>query len=336
MLNFSSFQEYVRDHIKEYLPSEFADAKVTLNTVNKNNGIELHAINIHCKDANVLPNIYLDGFYETYSESGMEIEVVMEQVAKMELEHVDPPEEFAEVAKNFQDTDYIKEHVVIAIVNAEKNKEKLLDIPHKMKEDLAIIYKVYLGGDSDGIGTITIRNEHMSQWDITLDELHECAMENSKVLMPVKVQDMGSLLGEMMGGFVDEVPVVAEDKMMYVISNEQKVNGAASIIYSDALEQISEKLGTDLYILPSSIHETIAISSEFGTPEELAQMVHEVNATQVSEEEQLSDHVYKFDAKTKTLSLADVSVQDLNLKVSEDITPYETVNPEVSKPRHHR
>ena len=164
------------------------------------------------------------------------------------------------------------------------------------------------------------------------------SMENSKTIMPAKVQDMGSVLAEMMGGMPEDMmPMVAEDKMMYVISNEQKVNGAASIIYSDALEKLSEKLGTDLYILPSSIHETIAISANFGTPEELAQMVREVNATQVSQEEQLSDHVYKYDAKTKTLSLADVEGlnQDIT-KVSEDKQAYDAVNTEVSRPRHHR
>ena len=70
---------------------------------------------------------------------------------------------------------------------------------------------------------------------------------------------------------------------------------------------------------------------------ELAQMVREVNATQVSQEEQLSDHVYKYDAKTKTLSLADVEglSQDIS-KVSEDKQTYDAVNTEVSRPRHHR
>ena len=252
MLDFESFQQYVKDNIKDFLPSEFADAEVNLQTVNKNNGKQLHGITIRTGENPVCPNIYLDQFYENYKEQGMDIDVVMERVAQLELEHMNPSEDFSSIAEKFKDVEFIKSHVVVAIVNAEKNAEMLQNTPHKLTEDLAIIYKVYLGGGSDGIGTITIKDEHMKQWDISLDELHACAMENSKTIMPVKVQDMGSVLAEMMGGMPEDMmPMVAEDKMMYVISNEQKVNGAASIIYSDALEKLSEKLGTDLYILPS-------------------------------------------------------------------------------------
>ena len=77
--------------------------------------------------------------------------------------------------------------------------------------------------------------------------------------------------------------------------------------------------------------------SEKSGVSELAQMVREVNATQVSPQEQLSDHVYRYDAKAKTLSLADVSARDLDMSmVSEEKTKYETVNAEAPKPRRHR
>lgn len=338
MFDFDAFQKYVKDHIKEYLPDEFADAEVSLHTVNKNNGKQLHGITIHTKDNPVSPNIYLDQFYENYMEQGMDIDVVIERVAQLELEHMNPSEEFTGIVEKFKNIDFVKSHVVMTVINAEKNAEMLKDTPHKLTEDLAIIYKLYLGRDADGIGTITVKNEHLNQWRITLDELHACAMENSEKLMPVKIQDMGSVMSNMLGDDFDLMSAVDEDRMMYVITNEQMVNGAASIIYSDALERLSDKIGTDLYVLPSSVHEIIAISTNFGTPEMLAEMVREVNSTQVAPEEQLSDHVYKYNAETKTLSLADVSVQDLNLtKVSEDKPVYEAVeNTEVTRPRHHR
>ena len=338
MLDFDEFQEYVKDNIGNFLPSEFEDAEIVLNTVRKNNGKDLHAINIRIPSSNITPNIYLEPFYENYSEHGMELEVCLERIVELELEHMDPSQEFKEVANKIMDIDFVKERVIMTVVNAEKNAEMLQGIPHKLTEDLAIIYKIYLGGDADGIGTVTVKNEYLEKWGISVTELHEWALENSKTLMPVKVQDMGSLLRESMGDLMDGMPMVSEEEMMYVVSNEKKVNGAASIIYSDALEKLAEKLGTDLYVLPSSIHEIIVISAEHGTPEELAAMVREVNATQVAIEEQLSDHVYKYDAHEKTLSLADCKVEDLQIsKVSEDKAQYEAVNNEAARmPRHHR
>jgi hypothetical protein len=39
-----------------------------------------------------------------------------------------------------------------------------------------------------------------------------------------------------------------------------------------ALSELSKKVGTDLYILPSSVHEVIAVSTDMGTPETLSEM----------------------------------------------------------------
>ena len=122
------------------------------------------------------------------------------------------------------------------------------------------------------------------------------------------------------------------ENQMYVISNSNSVNGASAIFYSDALAELSDRLGgVDLFVLPSSVHEVIAVSTDMGTPEMLAQMVQEVNGTQVSLEEQLSDHVYKFDAKTRELALADTTVEELKKSTEQSIDVQAA-----TRPRHHR
>ena len=125
---------------------------------------------------------------------------------------------------------------------------------------------------------------------------------------------------------------------MFVISNKLRINGAANIFYEDVLAEIADRIGTDLYILPSSVHECIAVSTRTATVEELAEMVESVNACEVAEAEQLSDHVYYYDAKNRTLSLADTSVEELGLKAAEDSQGYNKteVNEEVAHPRKHR
>ena len=339
MLDFESFLQYVKDNIKDYLPSEFADANVELQVVEKNNGKQLHSLTILVSDNPVSPNIYLDQYYKHYVEQGMDIDVVMERVAQIEREQMTPPKEITDVIHKLRDKDFVESHVIVAVVNAEKNAAMLKKVPHRMVEDLAVIYKLYLGSAMNSISTITVRNDFLKRWGITPDELHEHAMKNSNKLMPARVRDMESILR---AGFGDleslDLDPLGGINTMYVITNAQKVDGAASIIYSDALEKTAEMVGTDLYILPSSIHETIAISVDCcGTIEELAEMVKEVNTNQVDLEEQLSDHVYKYDAKTKTLSLADVSVEDLNISmVSENKMSYEAESTEPVRPRHHR
>ena len=76
------------------------------------------------------------------------------------------------------------------------------------------------------------------------------------------------------------------------------------MLYEEGLHGLAEKLGSDLYIMPSSIHEVIAVSANMGDPNELAEMVAEINMDQVSLDERLSNQVYHYDKDLRKLSLA--------------------------------
>lgn len=68
--------------------------------------------------------------------------------------------------------------------------------------------------------------------------------------------------------------------------------------------ELAERLGNDLYILPSSIHEVLLLPVSMGTPEELAGIVKEVNRTLVLPEERLSDSVYRYDRESGKVRIA--------------------------------
>ena len=342
MFNFEDFCDYVQMSIKDHLPVEQQDAKVTINNVMKNNGLTLHGVVVHPEGQCVAPTIYLEGFFKQYEE-GADLDSVMDKIAGTISEHLNTPEEFSDVAQMYSNYDAVKDKIVMAVVNTAKNRELLSQVPHTEREDLSLIYKVVVGTGADGIGSITIRNEHMEQWGVTVDEIHEMAMKNTKEILPVTVQTMTEVMREMFGsdGMPEEMAEMMFSDMplnqqMFIISNKSKVNGAASMFYEDTLSELADKIGTSLYILPSSVHEVIAVSTDMGTPEALAGMVREVNGGQVAPEEQLSDHVYKFDAKAKIISLADTTMEQL--KVSENNVNYEAtqVAGEVNRLRHHR
>ena len=342
MFNFEDFCDYVQMSIKDHLPVEQQDAKVTINNVMKNNGLTLHGVVVHPEGQCVAPTIYLEGFFKQYEE-GADLDSVMDKIAGTISEHLNTPEEFSDVAQMYSNYDAVKDKIVMAVVNTAKNRELLSQVPDTEREDLSLIYKVVVGTGADGIGSITIRNEHMEQWGVTVDEIHEMAMKNTKEILPVTVQTMTEVMREMFGsdGMPEEMAEMMFSDMplnqqMFIISNKSKVNGAASMFYEDTLSELADKIGTSLYILPSSVHEVIAVSTDMGTPEALAGMVREVNGGQVAPEEQLSDHVYKFDAKAKIISLADTTMEQL--KVSENNVNYEATQAagEVNRPRHHR
>ena len=55
--------------------------------------------------------------------------------------------------------------------------------------------------------------------------------------MPLEIAEM----------MIGEIP---PEQSMYVISNEQGINGAISMLYEDKLHALAEDLETDLYIMP--------------------------------------------------------------------------------------
>ena len=65
-------------------------------------------------------------------------------------------------------------------------------------------------------------------------------------------------MAEMMGM---DPEMMSEDMAppMYVMSNESKINGAAAMIFTEKLQEFADAHETNLFILPSSIHEILLI-----------------------------------------------------------------------------
>lgn len=305
---FKEFVEYIKKNIGRVLPDELCVTHIGDQKILKTNDTELTALLIKGKDANVSPIIYLNNYYKRYLDGislGKILQEIVEQISNSKVR-----ESYEFDVERFYDFENIREKIVLSVVNAELNKQLLEDTPHTIKEDLAIIYKVLVSRDINNFATITVNNKYLDRWKVNADKLHECAVKNSSYLLPVTIQSMRTILCEMYSDEIIqgmELPEEMPGNEMYVISNEAKIGGAGAIFYSEALSELADKLGTDLYILPSSIHEVIAIPVNSLAPKELEEMVGEVNETQLMPEEILSNHVYRYNADTKEIKLLDTA-----------------------------
>ena len=74
------------------------------------------------------------------------------------------------------------------------------------------------------------------------------------------------------------------------------------MLYNGLIEEFSNRIKSNLYILPSSIHEVILIPfNEDFSVEELKEMVKEINTTKVPDNEILSDSVYIYQRKESAI-----------------------------------
>lgn len=285
--------------------------KVSLQDVTKNNGVVLTGLTIAQKDVNISPTIYLEDFYEAFL-NGKSMEEIMEEIKEIYYRSkIDKDIDM----KFFTEFDKAKERIVYKLIHYDKNRELLKEVPHREYLDLAIVYYYLVDMEEFTNATILIHHKHLENWNVTEADLYEVARENTPELLEVKFCGMLEILKELAGGdflfgdgqeedWLDELLVetrtFTDDIGMYVLSNHTRLYGAVTILYDGVMEECCKKLGGNFYILPSSVHEVILVPDRIDiTKDNLIRMVREVNATQVEEQEQLSDFVYYYNAKTK-------------------------------------
>ena len=100
---------------------------------------------------------------------------------------------------------------------------------------------------------------------------------------------------------LDEVRL--DDDDLLILTNENKVNGASCIFYPGVLEKIATKLDSDLYIIPSSIHEVLILrKTDNIKKDDLNFLINTVNQSELAQTEILSDNVYIYDFDDKILT----------------------------------
>ena len=306
MMNYEIFKEVVAEKFMDYMPEQYQGMRLRVEPVNKVNKV-LDGITLVGSGAgrSVSPTLYINHMYEHYLETENLQEVLQSAARRMDMAFKDMPE-VGDV-----NLESAKDNIVFQVINTLQNEDMLRDMPHREFQDLSIIYRWVVKVDENGIQSSAIRNNLAEQLGMNEEQLFKCAVENTRRIFPPTVKSMNDVIREMFisDGMPAEVAdmmigEMPEDKMMWVISNDRGINGAGSMLYEDNLHKLAMKLETDLYILPSSVHECIAVSTNVGDPYELAEMVSEINMGQVALEDRLSNQVYHYDKDARRLTLA--------------------------------
>lgn len=308
MMDFDEFKEKVKDNIKNYLPMQYGKANVSLQSVVKNNDVQLTGLMIRLEENNIAPFIYLDRYYEQY-QNGMELPDIMKDIAEL---RVSSEQSVKLDISRITDFNQVKDNIICKLINGDMNEEYLADKPYTQIEDMAVIYVIDLGSGAEGHMSSPITYDLMKRYGVDTQMLHEIAIHNL-AKSEIVFKSMKDALMEIMfpDGVPEEDPLAeilsAEDEIpMYVLSNAEKLNGAASVLDKDTMETISEMLGGDFVVIPSSIHEVIILPMDDNVDkDELEGIIREVNTGQVAPEERLSYHAYQYDSGKHALMRMD-------------------------------
>lgn len=292
-------REEMMNKIAEEIRAEIGkECTVSLREVKKNNGLMLQAVEIREPGISVCPSIYIDDLLDRVVSG--EIGVSEAAQAVIEIHNGNKDTGKYHNAVSGLDKQAVLEKVVYQLISEEKNKERLCDMPHRRFLDLAAVYRVVVGEDQHGTASFTVTNAICERYGISETELDHAARQNTEK-KEFKVQTMASIIAEITGNLEEDGEL---ECMMWVLSNAQRVNGAVVMLYDKYFSRLAESIGNDLYVLPSSIHEVIAVPADGIAPEELREMVGAVNSSEVSEEEFLSGNVYRYSREDGKISIA--------------------------------
>lgn len=192
--------------------------------------------------------------------------------------------------------EFILKNVYPKVV-ANTNNE-LIDGQHLVfKEflDMFVIYYVNIGADNEGTASYNVQEKMIANAGIDMEELHSQAIKNLE--KEVSIKDMQDIIMNIIG-ITDESEFdfsqVPEENQMLVLSKKNSMYGASVILCASVLEKLDSFWNGEFVILPSSVHECISVRSDGFTLQEMKEMVMEINDTEVSPEDRLTDSVYVY------------------------------------------
>lgn len=214
--------------------------------------------------------------------------------------------------KDLRNYEKVKENLIIEVISRAGNEELLETIPYIELEDMAIVFRYEVPGiirpQEGSVATVLINNSLLNHIGVTKEQLASDAFTQTQITRPARLSSMDDVLTRLMMDIPVDTKNLLEDAseedimgIMYIATNSHSIGGAAVIAYPGFLENVAELLQDDLCVLPSSRAEVIILrASDAPEKENLLDMVKEVNETQVSAAEKLTDSVYFYKRSEKT------------------------------------
>lgn len=201
------------------------------------------------------------------------------------------------------DYNAIKDYLFMTVINAGEHKNDLATMPHTIIGDLAIVYKVMIKTTDERFCAAKVTNQLMDTYGIDVNKLHNDALISSPNMMKPEILPLETMLM----GIPKDIALEEKEQQLVVLTNKNHTEGAATMFYAGVLNDLAEKIEHDLYIIPSSTDECIALcDSPSLNIDHVKEMLRSVNKSEmVDPDKKLSDYLYHYDKDARILEKAD-------------------------------
>lgn len=195
--------------------------------------------------------------------------------------------------EKFMDYEQMKSSLIICL--RQPTSEECTDIKRAWF-DMEVYVRVLIETSLEDMTTVTVRPEHIKMWGISEDELFNIAIENTKhrtyirTMKEIVLERAPKEEREFLEACIGPMP-----DNNYVVSNREMQYGASAFLDIETIEAIADKHESDVYIIPSSIHEILLyVDDGVMTIDDINEMVRSTNESCVEPNERLSNHAYKY------------------------------------------
>lgn len=293
-MNYEEFKQTLKEEIQARCSKQINFME---DTALKSNEV-LESLCVHVPGDMASPVVYPEKLYADY-QNGVPTARMADRIAAAALD-VPVPELTPQNAER---------SISFSLLNKEKNRELLKTCPQMEIHDIAAVPRWHI---SDG-ASFLVNNRVMEQMQMTKEEVLDIAQRNTESA-EYTCQTMKEAMRETMinDGMSEELVselIPMPELPFYVISNRSCTDGSCAILSDSFMQRVAEQIGSnEIYILPSSRHEMIVVNSDvILDTAELKDMVMSVNSNPdiINKEDFLSDSVYKYNAKTHSISVCD-------------------------------
>lgn len=194
--------------------------------------------------------------------------------------------------KEFKNKEFLLNRILPRLLGSENNKKELLKAGKVFVQlenlDLLMTFAIPLGepeSQKEAEVSIPLSQELMKLAGVTIEEVKEHAIANLE--KKAEIVSLNEVMKELCGYDSDE-----ELSPMLVCRYSNACYGAAVVLCPSVQKELERRLGEEVYLLPSSIHDMMAISAEDYNAEDLQELVQSINAGQLELEDKLTDSVY--------------------------------------------
>ncbi len=246
MMSFDEFMAAFRCKADERL-QVFDDQYDIDDEVVMKNSTELHGLIVRSKGKNIAPVFYYEDFYGSYLNGESVDECVMKMTDYL-AGHDLPGDDFARKITSWEEA---KECLTVKLINANRNRKLLTNVPCKLFGDMAVIVQILISSQDFGSGTVTVDADLIKMWNVEEEELFNRAFDNMRAY-DLNFEDLSKYASP-------DKKIPDDCPRIYVLRYQADIFGASAMLYTDKLQEFAEKMNSDFYIMPVSIHEALMI-----------------------------------------------------------------------------